>query len=98
MTEAQMEKIAERAAEIAVAKFREQLRGELDAVLQGVASLDPTLIDGAAWQWMQKEISHHTSGMWIPQDYTIIERLTMAIGCTREFKTQLHNAFRNIHF
>ncbi len=38
MTEAQMELIAARAADIAVAKFRTMLQSELNAVIRGVAA------------------------------------------------------------
>ena len=103
MTEAQMELIAARAADIAVAKFRTMLQSELNAVINGVASLDPAFIDEAMSNWLDREVNKTMQrnggyGQWVPAEYTIVEKLAQAMGNTPEFKTQLHNVFRNVRF
>lgn len=103
MTEAQMDAIAVRAAGVAVAQFRDTLRNELNAVINGVASLDPQFLDAAMTNWVDREIQktlsqNGISGQWIPAQYSIVEKLTQAMGSTTEFRTQLHNVFRNVRF
>lgn len=103
MTEQEIELVAAQAADIAVTRFREILRNELKAVVDGVASLDPAFIDQAMCNWIDKEI-HKTmqhngmNGDWIPAHYTVVEKLTQAMGGTNEFKTVLSNIFRNARF